>query len=139
MLGVLVLFLVGLSLSGLNFEPTRGTLVVAGTVSGFSGTIASVGAPPMAIVYQNAKGPRVRGTLSVFFVIGVLMSLTALFLVGRFGFVEVFIAVRILPGLLLGFVLSRRLAEVLDRGHTRRAVLAFSAVGGIVLILRHLL
>jgi uncharacterized membrane protein YfcA len=93
----------------------------------------------MAIVYQNAKGPRVRGTLSVFFVIGVLMSLTALLMVGRFGFVEISTALRILPGLLLGFVLSRRLATVLDRGHTRRAVLGFSAVGGIVLILRHLL
>ena len=138
-LGILVLLLVGLSLSGLRVEPTPGTLAVAGTVSGFSGTIASVGAPPMAIVYQNAKGPRIRGTLSAFFVIGVVMSLTALVLVGRFGLVEVSVALRILPGLLVGFVLSRRMAGLLDRGHTRRAVLGFSAVGGIVLILRHFL
>jgi len=93
----------------------------------------------MAIVYQNAKGPRIRGTLSAFFVVGVMMSLTALVLVGRFGFAEFSIALRILPGLLLGFVLSRRLAVVLDRGRTRPAVLAFSAVGGIVLVLRQLL
>ena len=138
-LGVLVLLLVGMSLSGLNFEPTRGTLLVSGTASGFAGTIASVGAPPMAIVYQNAKGPRIRGTLSGFFVIGVVMSLTALILVGRYGFVEVALALRILPGLLLGLVLSSRMAVVLDRGYTRRAVLGFSALGGIVLILRQLL
>lgn len=139
MLGVLVLFLVGISLSGLHFEPTKGSLVVAGTVSGFAGTIASVGAPPMAIVYQNAKGPRIRGTLSAFFVIGVLMSLAALILVGRYGIAEVSIALRLLPGLLLGFVLSRRLAVVLDRGYTRRVVLGFSAVGGMLLVLRELL
>lgn len=138
MLGVLVLLLVGLSLSSLHLQPTRGTLLVAGTVSGFAGTIASVGAPPMAIVYQNVRGPRIRGTLSVFFVVGVIMSLTALLLVGRFGPVEFSIALRILPGLLLGFFLSRGIAAAIDRGYTRRAVLWLSAMGGIVLILRQL-
>ena len=139
MLGLLVLLLVGLSLSGLHIEPSRGTLAVAGTVSGFAGTIASVGAPPMALVYQNAKGPRIRGTLSAFFVIGVIMSLTALLLVGRFGLAECLVALRILPGLLLGFFVSRRMAVVLDRGYTRPAVLGFSALGGLALVLRQLL
>jgi len=139
MLGILVLLLVGMSLSGLRFDPTRGTLVIAGTVSGFAGTIASVGAPPMAIVYQHAKGPRIRGTLSVFFVIGVIMSIAALVMVGRFGLAEISVALRILPGLLTGFFVSRRMATVLDRGYTRRAVLGFSAIGGIALILKQLL
>jgi uncharacterized membrane protein YfcA len=138
-LGLLVLLLVGLSLSGLNFEPTWKSLIVAGTVSGFSGTIASVGAPPMAIVYQNATGPRIRGTLSAFFVIGTIMSLTALLLVGRLGVVEFTVALQLLPGLMLGFALSRRLALVLDRGRTRYAVLGLSAMGGALLVLRQLL
>lgn len=139
MLGLLVLLLVGLSLSGLHFEPTWKSLIVAGTVSGFSGTIASVGAPPMAIVYQNATGPRIRGTLSAFFVIGTIMSLMALLLVGRLGVVEFTTALRLLPGLMLGFALSRRLALVLDRGRTRYAVLGLSAMGGALLVLRQLL
>ncbi len=138
-LGLMVLLLVGLSLSGLHFEPTWKSLIVAGTVSGFSGTIASVGAPPMAIVYQNATGPRIRGTLSAFFVIGTIMSLTALLLVGQLGIVELTIALTMLPGLLLGFVLSRRLALVIDRGRTRYAVLGLSAMGGALLVLRQLL
>ncbi len=138
-LGILVLLLVGLSLSRLHFEPTWGSLLVAGTLSGFSGTIASVGAPPMAIVYQNAKGPRIRGTLSAFFVIGSVMSLTALLLVGRLGISEATIALKILPGLLIGFVISRRVAVVLDRGHTRHAVLGLAAAGGALLVLRELL
>ena len=98
MLGIMVLALVALSLSGLHFEPRRGSLLVAGTISGFGGTIASVGAPPMAIVYQSATGPRIRGTLSAFFVVGSVMSLTALLLVGQFGLAEVSIALRIQRG-----------------------------------------
>lgn len=137
-LGGLVLVLVGLSFSGLRFDPNRLSLVVAGTLSGFSGTIASVGAPPMAIVYQHAKGPRIRGTLSAFFVVGVLMSLVALLLVGRFGPAELSTAVLIMPGLLSGFLFSRRIAALLDRGRTRKAVLGLSAIGGAILILREL-
>ncbi len=138
-LGVLVLILVGLSLSGLKFKPNWKSLVVAGTLSGFSGTIASVGAPPMAIVYQNEAGPRVRGTLSAFFVIGTLLSLCALFVVGRLGRGEFTTASLMLPGLLFGFFLSRRMTVVLDRGHTRNAILALAGAGGFLLIFRELL
>jgi positive regulator of sigma E activity len=79
-----------------------------------------------------------RGTLSAFFVVGVMMSLSALMVVGRFGLAEVWIAIQIMPGLLLGFLLSRHLADVLDRGRTRNAVLLLSAVGGVVLIVRQM-
>ena len=137
-LGVLVIVLVGLSLSGLHFEPNWGSLIVAGTISGFSGTIASVGAPPMAIVYQNEAGPRVRGTLSAFFVIGTVMSLTALLFVGQLGMSEVTTGLLLLPGLLTGFVISRRLALLLDRGKTRNAVLTLAAAGGVLLVVREL-
>jgi uncharacterized membrane protein YfcA len=108
-------------------------------MSGFAGTIASVGAPPMAIVYQHESGPRIRGTLSAFFVIGTVMSIGALILVDRLGASEVALALKMLPGLLLGFAISRRLALVLDRGHTRNAVLMLASMGGLVLILRELL
>jgi uncharacterized membrane protein YfcA len=138
-LGILVLVLVGLSLSGLRFPPNWKSLIVAGTMSGFAGTIASVGAPPMAIVYQHESGPRIRGTLSAFFVIGTVMSLGALIIVGRLGAPEVALALKMLPGLLLGFAISRRLALILDRGHTRNAVLMLASMGGLVLVLRELL
>jgi uncharacterized membrane protein YfcA len=138
-LGILVLVLVALSLSGLHFAPNWRSLIVAGTLSGFSGTIASVGAPPMAIVYQNETGPRIRGTLSAFFVIGTVMSLCALIVVGRLGMSELFIALRMLPGLLIGFLVSRRMAVVLDRGYTQYAVLVLAAAGGLLLVLRELL
>lgn len=139
MLGVLILALVGLSVSGLHFRPTTVSLLVAGCVSGFGGTVASVGAPPMAIVYQHASGPKIRGTLSAFFVIGTIMSLAALLVVGRLGLSELLTGAKIMPGLLLGFAVSRRITPFVDRGYTRYAVLGFSAIGGLALVLRELL
>jgi uncharacterized membrane protein YfcA len=137
-LGALVLLAVAMSASALSLSPTRGTLLGAGVLSGFMGTIASIGGPPMALLYQHASGPRIRGTLSGYFVAGALMSLVALALVGRFGAEEIRAGLALLPGILLGFAFSRRTAPLLDGGQTRPAVLAVSAAAALSLILHEL-
>ena len=126
-------------MSGLNFRPVRPVLLGAGALSGIMGTIASIGGPPIALVYQDARGDRLRGTLSSFFLIGTALSLTALRLIGRFGADEVRLTLLLLPGLLVGFVMSRWTAAVVDRGYTRRAVLAVAGFTGLLVIIRQFL
>jgi len=138
-LGALVLFAVALSASGMHVNPTRWTLLSAGALSGFMGTTASIGGPPIALLYQNAPGARLRATLSSYFALGTIMSLLALAAVGRFGRDEFWSALALLPGVLIGFALSARTRQLLDRGYTRAAVLTVSAVSGAVVILRDLL
>ena len=70
LIGVFILSGVGMSISGLRFDPIRPVLVVAGMLSGLLGTVASVGGPPMALVYQHAAGARIRSTMSGFFLLG---------------------------------------------------------------------
>jgi hypothetical protein len=101
------------------------------------GTIASIGGPPMALLYQHASGARVRGTLSSFFLVGTITSLAALVFVGRFGREELRLSLLLLPGALFGFFGSRRLATRLDRGYTRRAVLMVAAVAGFIVVARY--
>lgn len=134
-----ILLAVALSASGLHPRPRPSVLVSAGTLSGFMGTAVSVGGPPIALVYQAESGPRIRGTLSAYFTLGVLMSLSALWYVGRFGRAELLLSVGLLPGVLLGFLLSRHLTDVLDRGYTRRAVLIISAAAALAVIARQAL
>lgn len=102
------------------------------------GTAVSIGGPPIALLYQHETGPRIRGTLSAFFLIGVSLSLVGLHLIGRFGWQEILIALSLVPGILLGFALSRRLTHLLDRGYVRRAILVFSAVSALAVLVRHL-
>jgi uncharacterized membrane protein YfcA len=137
--GVLVLFAVALSASGLHVNPTMWTLLSAGALSGFMGTTSNTGGPPIALLYQNAPGARLRATISGFFVLGTIMSLAALVAVGRFGRYELWSALAFLPGVLIGFILSARTLPLLDRGYTRAAILAASAVSGAIVILRELL
>ena len=135
--GGIVLFAVALSLSGRHVEPGPVSLLVAGALSGIMGTIAAIGGPPMALLYQHAPGARVRGTLSSFFVIGTAISLAALVLVGRFGRAELQLTLALLPGGLFGLIVSRRIASRLDQGYTRPAVLTIAAIAGLMVVVRY--
>ena len=134
--GGVVLLGVALSVSGLHPKPRPVSLLAGGALSGIMGTIAAIGGPPMALLYQHAPGARVRGTLSSFFLIGTIFSLLALSHVGRVGRDELRLTLALLPGVLFGFVVSRRIASRLDRGYTRSAVLAIATVAGLIVVVR---
>lgn len=137
--GGAVLAGVAFTASGLHLPPRPVTLLGAGTLAGFFGTTTSVGGPPMAIVYQREPGPRIRGTLSAFFVVGVIVSLIGLHLVGRYGPAEIRLSLLVAPAAVAGFLLSRRGAHWVDQGRTRAAVLIAATAAGAVVVLRELL
>jgi hypothetical protein len=135
---VLILLGVLLSAGGWHIAATPANVVAAATLSGFTGTVSSVGGPPMALVFQNEKGPRVRGTMSAIFIVGTLISVSGLCWAGRFGLVELLLGLIMMPGVLVGFALSHYTAPRIDRAHTRPAILAVSALSALVILLRAL-
>ena len=138
LVGAMVLVAVGLTGMGARVARSRPALFGAGTLSGFMATTSSVGGPPIALLYQDSQGDRVRGTLSGFFLVGLVISLGALALVGRFGRSEILSSILLFPAVLVGFLLSARVAAVLDRGHTRKAILAASALAGLAVAIEAL-
>ena len=132
--GLAVLLAAGLSVSRLALSPNAVTLLGAGLVSGFSGTVSSIGGPPLAVVYAGERGPVIRGTLSMIFVIGGLVSAVALAVVGRLGLDELWLALLLQPPVIVGFLSSRRLAAHLDAGRTKAAVLSVSVLGALAVI-----
>jgi uncharacterized membrane protein YfcA len=137
--GIAVLAGVTITASGFHLPLRPGTLFGAGTLAGFFGTTTSVGGPPMALVYQREPGPRIRGTLSAFFVVGVIVSLIGLHFVGRYGAPEWQLSGLVAPAPVIGFALSQRSARWVDQGRTATAVLIASAVAGVLVVLRELL
>jgi len=134
--GAFILLGVAMSLAGIKLRPVRPVLLGAGALSGIMGTFASVGGPPMALIYQDAPGARIRSTMSSFFLIGTIVSLFALWIAGRFGVDEMRLAVTMVPGLIAGYVTSRWTTGIVDRGYTRRAVLSVATASGVVVIAR---
>jgi hypothetical protein len=134
-LGLLILAAVGMSIVGLRIRHTRPALFGVGVVAGFMSATAAVGGPPIALAYQHESGQRLRGTMAFMLTFGTMISLAGLWMVGRFRLVELELAAWLIPGLLAGFAASGRTAKLLDRGHTRTAVLVLASGAAIVSVL----
>ena len=90
----------------------------------------------MALVLQSSEGPVVRRTLARFFAVGVVFSFAALALFGEMGPTDIGRGLALVPGTVIGLLLSGRVARFLDRGYTRPAVLALSATAAVAALVR---
>src|SRR5690606_8188638 len=108
-------------------------------ISGVTNTVAAVGGPPMALVYQSQRGPHIRATLSVIFAVGTTISMIALWYFGQFGLHDLALGGLLVPSILLGFFVSRYLAPLVDAHALRPAVLILSGGSALVLLARTLL
>ncbi|RDE08940.1 sulfite exporter TauE/SafE family protein [Pelagibacterium lacus] len=135
----LVLLAVALSLLGLKIEANPRTLFVAGSVSGFMGTLTSIGAPPMTIPYQHSKGPVMRATLSAFFVFGSFISVLALAAGGMVSWSAILLGLLLLPFAMIGFVFSNWGRMLVDKGKVRVVVLTVSTASALLLVAREFL
>ncbi|MFR9803467.1 TSUP family transporter [Pseudonocardia sp. RS010] len=131
-----VLVCVALSLVRLNLRPTRPALLVAGAVSGVSGTAAGIGGPPVALLYQNEHGATVRATLGAYFALGTLLSLGVLAAGGQVDGAHLLQGAVLIPFMIAGFLLSNPLRRTLDRGWTRPAVLGLAAASALALLVQ---
>ena len=136
---VVVLGAVVLSATTWEARPTPRALLLAGVVSGVSGTATSIGGPPVAVLYQRVSGSTLRSTMGVYFLVGNVLSGSALALAGAIGQREVLRALALVPFLLVGFWLSGPLRSRVDAQWLRPAVLGLSAAGAIALLVRTLL
>ena len=89
---------------------------------------SSIGGPPVALVYQHARGATLRGTLASYFVIGAVMSIAALAAAGLFGRADLLLSLALVPGTVIGFAASRWTVGWVDRRATRPLVLILSLI-----------
>lgn len=135
---VMVLLAVALALHTVEVRQTPATLVGAGFVAGTAGTAVAIGGPPIAIVLAHRPPRVVRGTLSLFFVVGSVMSIVWFAVVGELPRSSVALAVAYLPLLVVAIPLGSLANHRLPRERFRRAVLALCALSAVVLLARSL-
>ena len=135
LVAVLVLAGVLMTSIGWKIKTNRITLSTAGLVSGVMGTLTSVGGPPMALVYQRETAQKLRATLAGFFLVGATFSLLTLAVSGGMTQHDFALGALMLPGYVIGMIANRWASRFLDKGYSRVAVLTFSALSSIVLLL----
>jgi len=134
--GAIVLAAVWMSMAGPRVDRSNKTLVVAGMVSGVMGTMAAIGGPPIALVYQHEHGPRLRATLSAYFTLGSIVSVAALASAGQLDTRQLSQAALMLPPIAIGFACAGMARSWLDAGRTRVGVLIVAAVSGTAVIIK---
>lgn len=137
--GVAILLAVLMSASGLRLPRRKSVLGAAGFLGGVMSILAGMSGPPAALALQDEAPQRLRATLSIFFIANSLVSITVLFLAGRFGAYEVELAAVQLPGILLGYLASYRLVALLGERSLRPVILGLSALTAVVVILKQVL
>lgn len=135
---VMVLAAVALALHTVEVRQTPATLVGAGFVAGAAGTAVAIGGPPMAIVLAHRPPREVRGTLSMFFVAGSVMSVVGFAVAGELPRSSVVLALAYLPLLAIAIPLGGWANHRMPRERFRRGVLALCAGSAVVLLVRSL-
>lgn len=137
-IGVIVLLAVAVLGSGMSVKLSRASRVIAGMVSGFSGTSAGIGGPPIALLYGRQAGPVVRSTLGAIFTIGITINLVILTLLGVLTVTDVGVAILLSPAMAVGFMISGRLRPHVDGERVRVGILIVSSVAALGLLVRSL-
>jgi uncharacterized membrane protein YfcA len=136
--GSLVMLAAILSGAGLHFRANRTSALIAGGASGLMGTISSIGGPPMAIIYQNASTGTLRGTLAGYFAAGTVLTLAALWSVGRFGEEEILLGLMLTPGTVVGFGLGHISRDFFPKQIIRPLIIGLSFFSGLFVLIRAL-
>jgi len=138
LIAVLVIMAVLALASGVTIPITRTTQVVAGIVSATTSLVASIGGPPIALLYRNATGGKLRSTLNAIFVLGITLTIVVRIVAGEISGDDLQVAGFLLPSALLGLWVSRSLTGKLEGERLRTAVLLVSGLAAVGLLGRAL-
>lgn len=136
MIGLIVLTAVVVIGTGVTVHRNRLSEVVAGIISGATGTVSSIGGPPLALLYRRDRGPAVRSNLAAIFFIGIAMMLAARAASGFVTGTDLVVALWLAPTVAVGYLIARRLQRRVEGGPIRGAILLVCAVAALGLLIR---
>lgn len=134
--GLLTVLAAVIALLAPPFAPRPSASLGVGLFTGVTETATGIGGPPLALLYQHAPGPILRSTVAACFLVGEVISLVILLIAGRIDWSQVTAALALTPALLIGTVLSRRAHARLNGPRLRLAVLIFSIISGLALVVK---
>lgn len=137
-IAILVLAAAGIIAFGFQVRRTPPNQFGAGVFSGVSGMVASIGGPPLALLYARDEGPVIRSNLATVFVIGVSITIVARIVSGNMSWQDVQTAAALFPALAGGYLVSLALRDSIPQTVLRATILALSVLGAVGLLLRSL-
>ncbi len=135
-IGGVVLVSVALLATGIHVNRTRTAKFLAGAASGTTGVVASIGGPPVALLYSSAEARTVRSTLSSVFTIGILLSAGFRWGSGNISGSDLRVSAVLLPAVVAGYLISTSVKDKIPTAQVRIAILVISAAASVALLAR---
>lgn len=137
-IAAVVLSGVAIRATGATVTRSPATDALVGAFAGTASMVASIGGPPMALLYQDEPGPTIRASLGMVFTIGLLITLAGRALGGLITGTDVTVALVLLPAMLAGYAASVVLADRVPEPAMRAGILTLSAFAAVGLFARAL-
>ena len=135
-IAAIVLIAVGILAIARHIPRNPYTEVAAGTASGVSSLVSSIGGPPLALLYRDAGGGTLRSSLAAIFAIGLTITITARTVAGEIRLDDVILAGCFLPAIAFGVWSSRFFLGRVEGAPLKRAILVVAATAAIGLVVR---
>lgn len=118
--------------SGWQLRVTRPREVVAGMVSGLTGTAAALGGPPLALLYRSSTGSVLRPTLAGVWLVGSAPVLVSLWLAGSLTAEQARAGAWLGIAMVVGLTAAAPVVARLDDATLQRLVLGWAGVGALL-------
>jgi uncharacterized membrane protein YfcA len=139
LIGLAVLAGVAILASGAKVSRTPTTQTAAGIAASVSSLVASMGGPPLALLYHDAEGATLRSSLATVFTFGVSTTVLLRAVSGEISRTDIEVSLWLLPAMLIGMAVGGRLTERLEGPALRRSVLGLSTLAAVGLLTRAVL
>ena len=137
-IGAMVLMAVLLVWQRPHFKRSRTSEIGAGTLSGMSALISSIGGPLLALLYRNESGGTLRGSMAAVFVIGLLITFAARIASGHIHLQDMWIGLCFIPPALLGLRTSSSFLSLIEGSILKWTILLIAGSSSLLMIIRGL-
>jgi len=134
--GVLILISVFISMKIKTFRLGKKVNYSGGFMAGFIGTLALSGGQILALLFQNHPLASVKASLAFLYTLFSLVMLLVFYLVGEFTYAQLISGLYMMPGFIIGFLVSPMFAKYFDPKHTKTVVLGMATFGACILIVK---
>ena len=135
--GYVLIVAVLISLFGDQKKISLPIKVGASLLSGFMGTVAGVGAPLLALLFQFHEPKSIRATLSLLYMIAIVIMLSVLYGINQFHWYEFLLGLSLLPGIVIGWKLAPWVTPFINNKIARALILVFVMICAIYLLIKY--
>lgn len=133
---LMILVAVAITVFAKALPMTSRNLSICGVAVGVMGTATGIPGGPLVVLYQKEPIEKTRPTMALVFTFSYISSLIALSVAGVFTVQLAFLGLLMLPGLILGFVVGKRVRGYMSRDIGRFLMLSIASGGAVLLLLK---